>query len=151
MRGSMRKKSVFRVEREVPTHHLFCALRPFACNIGDETEIYMALYDAKTGKYYRWISFFLSSTLKIFMKSKIKSFWEREKKELYHRGCADWIPSKIPFGWFRFKSQLYYPFSFQWTYVCQNESEWLAYQHRKVVIIHIHCKYLMPFDGFCWL
>ena len=55
MRGSMRKKSVSRVPVEVSTHHLFCALRHFACNIGDDTEIYMALYDAKTGKYYRYL------------------------------------------------------------------------------------------------
>ncbi len=53
MRGSMRKKSSGAAEREVSTHHLFCALRHFACNIGEDTEIYMALYDAKAGKYYR--------------------------------------------------------------------------------------------------
>lgn len=49
VRGSLRKK---KTTRKPLTHHLYCLFRSFGCHVAEEAEVYLALYDAKAGKYF---------------------------------------------------------------------------------------------------
>jgi dedicator of cytokinesis protein 3 len=44
--------------QKILTHHLYFCMRDFGHHIGEDTEIYFSLYDAKKAKYIRYDCWF---------------------------------------------------------------------------------------------
>lgn len=51
-RGTLRKP---RDVSKIQTHHLFMCMRDFGYHIGEETEVFFSLYDAKNFKFVRYV------------------------------------------------------------------------------------------------
>lgn len=44
--------------RPTAVHHLFAEVTGFACNVGDEVELYVSLFDLNSMRYIRLVKFF---------------------------------------------------------------------------------------------
>ncbi len=73
----------------VHTYSLLINLRNFVCNIGEDAELFMSLYDPDKSEFIRWVSLSFDSLL--FFLLYVVYYKQKEKNVLYilipHKKC----------------------------------------------------------------